>query len=42
MKFNKTGIKNVYKIKRYIYSDERGDFSRIFCQKIFLNIQKKI
>ena len=41
MKFNKTGIKNVYKIKRYIYSDERGDFSRIFCKKIFSKYSKK-
>ena len=40
MKFNKTGIKNVYKIKRYIYSDERGDFHEYFVKKFFLNIQK--
>ena len=41
MKFEKTSIKNVYKIKRYIHSDERGDFSRIFCKKIFSKYSKK-
>ena len=35
MKFNKTKISNIILITHNTFKDNRGEFSRLYCKKIF-------